>query len=339
MRRTMTGRPSMASKIPSKSFLWKGRIASSAALYSLTAGLPSASFMRPVSSAFSASSSGLRSSPFSRSLILLRIGAAVSDWRIILTMFSLRLISSPSWSKNMCSVLQRPMPSAPNRRALAASSGLSAFVLTPSLRTSSAQSSACWSSFSSSMFGIIVSITPAYTSPVAPSMDIQSPSLNFLPFTVNELSWELILISSAPATHGFPQPLATTAAWEVPPPCWVRNALETIIALTSWGVVSGLTMITLSPAFPLSSALSALKMAMPEAAPGEAFNPTVSRSPLASAAFLDAGSNWGWRSWSMLSGVILMRAVSLSMSPSLTMSTAVLMAALAVLLPVRVWRM
>ena len=40
---------------------------------------------------------------------------------------------------NMCSVRQRPMPSAPNSRARAASSGVSALARTPSRRISSAQ--------------------------------------------------------------------------------------------------------------------------------------------------------------------------------------------------------
>ena len=49
------------------------------------------------------------------------------------------ITGSRSSPKNMCSVRQRPMPSAPSSRALAASSGVSAFARTPSRRTSSAQ--------------------------------------------------------------------------------------------------------------------------------------------------------------------------------------------------------
>ena len=44
-----------------------------------------------------------------------------------------------SESKNMCSVRQRPMPSAPNLRAVAASTGVSALVRTLRVRTASAQ--------------------------------------------------------------------------------------------------------------------------------------------------------------------------------------------------------
>ena len=42
-------------------------------------------------------------------------------------------------SKNMCSVRQSPMPSAPNSRATRASAGVSAFVRTESVRSLSAQ--------------------------------------------------------------------------------------------------------------------------------------------------------------------------------------------------------
>ena len=67
--------------------------------------------------------------------------------------FSARIISwttgSRSSPKNMCSVRQRPMPSAPNSRARAASAGLSAFARTFSRRSSSAQPRIVWkSSFS-----------------------------------------------------------------------------------------------------------------------------------------------------------------------------------------------
>ena len=51
--------------------------------------------------------------------------------------------SSP---KNMCSVRQRPIPSAPNSSALRASSGVSALVRTPRRRSSSAQRRTVWNS-------------------------------------------------------------------------------------------------------------------------------------------------------------------------------------------------
>ena len=69
-------------------------------------------------------------------------------------------------SKNMCSVRQRPMPSAPNSRALAASFGVSALVRTLRVRTLSAHdiSSAKWPE----IVGSTVGTWPIMTSPVVP---------------------------------------------------------------------------------------------------------------------------------------------------------------------------
>ena len=55
-----------------------------------------------------------------------------------------RIFGWRSAAMNMCSVRQRPMPSAPNSRAFRASSGVSAFARTPSWRISSAHPSTCW---------------------------------------------------------------------------------------------------------------------------------------------------------------------------------------------------
>ena len=84
---------------------------------------------------------------------------------------------------NMCSVRQRPMPSAPNSRARRASSGVSAFVRTPSVRSSSAQPSTVsnWSDTSGSSSGT----SSAVTTPALPSIAIMSPSLSFVPFTLS----------------------------------------------------------------------------------------------------------------------------------------------------------
>ena len=91
-RRIVTGRPSIASKMPMKSCFWNGSSSARA-------------FFRPAS----------------------------SSARIIFRMATIR------WSsKNMCSVRHRPIPSAPNERALTASSGVSALVRTLSVRTLSA---------------------------------------------------------------------------------------------------------------------------------------------------------------------------------------------------------
>ena len=50
-----------------------------------------------------------------------------------------RMAGMRSASKNICSVRQRPMPSAPNSAAFLASLGVSALVRTPRVRFSSAQ--------------------------------------------------------------------------------------------------------------------------------------------------------------------------------------------------------
>ena len=79
-----------------------------------------------------------------------------------------------SGAKNMCSVRHRPMPSAPNLRAVSASSGVSALVRTLSLRTPSAHAiSVAKSSLRS---GSIIATDPENTSPVAPSSVIVSPA-------------------------------------------------------------------------------------------------------------------------------------------------------------------
>ena len=92
-RRIVTGRPAIASKIPSKSACWSGSSLSSAA----------------------------RRSSSSEAMIISRT------------------TGSRSSAMNMCSVRQRPIPCAPNSRALAASSGVSAFARTFRRRSSSAQ--------------------------------------------------------------------------------------------------------------------------------------------------------------------------------------------------------
>ncbi|MCY1238784.1 hypothetical protein D9M72_515410 [compost metagenome] len=69
-----------------------------------------------------------------RSLASAKRRPASSSARIISRMTLMR-----SSSKNMCSVRQRPMPSAPKERAARASAGVSALVLTVMRRLASAQ--------------------------------------------------------------------------------------------------------------------------------------------------------------------------------------------------------
>ena len=77
----------------------------------------------------------------------------------------------------------------------------------------------------------------------------------------------------------------------------------------------------------LFSASSAVKTMVPQAAPGEAFN------PLLRMVFLAEGSICLWSNWLMALGSTKHKAWSLSMIPSLYKSTAIFTAALAVLLP------
>ena len=83
------------------------------------------------------------------------------------------LMRSPS--KNMCSVRQRPIPSAPNIKACAASFGVSALARTFSTEYLRASSMSCPKSPLKS--AACVATCPRYTSPVEPLSEIQSPSL------------------------------------------------------------------------------------------------------------------------------------------------------------------
>jgi hypothetical protein len=85
--------------------------------------------------------------------------------RIIWRTFVIR-----SASKNICSVRQRPIPSAPNSREMRQSFGVSALVRTRSRLTLSAQAMRVPKSPTSS--GCTVGTEPSITSPVEPSIVI-----------------------------------------------------------------------------------------------------------------------------------------------------------------------
>ena len=178
---------------------------------------------------------------------------------------------------NMCSLRQRPMPSAPNSRARVASSGVSAFARTPRRRISSAHVTTCWKS--SFTCGGTSGSAPANTSPVEPSSVITSPSANVWPPISTVRASTSMRIDSAPATQGLPMPRATTAAWLVMPPCAVSTPWAAITPWMSSGVVSQRTRTTASPPRPRRSALSASSTIAPTAAPGDAFRPRTSGSP------------------------------------------------------------
>ena len=139
--------------------------------------------------------------------------------------------------------------------------------------------------------------------------------------------------SPAPATQGLPMPRATTAAWLVMPPVEVRMPSAACMPWMSSGEVSRRTRITFSPARACFSAASAVNTTLPEAAPGEAGR------PLAITLRGALGSSVGCSSWSSADGTTRATASFLSISPSRTMSTAILSAALAVRLPLRVCSM
>ena len=83
-------------------------------------------------------------------------------------------------SKNICSVRHRPMPSAPNLRAVSASSGVSALARTPMRRALSAQLHQRARNRPTSPARPSATV-PMNTSPVAPSSVIVSPARTVLP--------------------------------------------------------------------------------------------------------------------------------------------------------------
>ena len=135
------------------------------------------------------------------------------------------------------------------------------------------------------------------------------------------------MISAAqPATHGLPIWRATTAACDVAPPRAVSTPCAAAMPWKSSGDVSMRTRMTFSPCCAISNARSALKTALPTAAPGDAFSPAVSFC----AEDLAVGSNWSRSSWSTCAGSMRDSASRSVMMPSSTMSAAMRTAAAAV---------
>ena len=125
-------------------------------------------------------------------------------------------------------------------------------------------------------------------------------------------------------------PRATTAAWLVMPPRVVKMPSAACMPWMSSGLVSMRTSTTLRPLAFISSASSDENTISPVAAPGEAGRPApmMSRSAL--------GSMVGCSSWSSEAGSTREIASSREIRPSLAISTATRIAALAVRLPERV---
>ena len=128
-----------------------------------------------------------------------------------------RTSRSRSAPKNMCSVRQRPIPSAPKLRARAASSGVSALARTPSARSSSAQPQHRRRSRSRDL-RLDQRHVVERDAPVEPSIAIRSPARSSSPSTRTTPASRSISSSAAPATHGRPIPRATSAACEALPP-------------------------------------------------------------------------------------------------------------------------
>ena len=89
-------------------------------------------------------------------------------------------------AKNICSVRTRPIPSAPFSRAVAASSGVSAFARTFNCRSRSTHDMN--TPRSPLIVGGASSVAPRITSPVDPLRLSQSPSCNFTPPKLNHRS-------------------------------------------------------------------------------------------------------------------------------------------------------
>ena len=181
----------------------------------------------------------------------------------------------------------------------------------------------------------MVAALPIMTSPVVPLRVKNSPTLTTLPAMLMVPSFSLIWRAAQPTMQGLPQPRATTAAWLALPPVAVRIPLARFMPATSSGLVSLRTRRIGSPgcAWACSTAASAESTILPAAAPGLAAIPWATTSSLA------LGSSCGRSRWLRLSGLTRLIAVSLSIRPSLTISTAIRTAAVPVRLPVRVWSM
>ena len=220
------------------------------------------------------------------------------------------------------------MPSAPNSRAVRASTGVSALVLTSRRRTSSAQPMTLAKSPDSS--GCTISTSPAMISPVDPSMVRMSPLETVRLPTVRRCPASSMWSAPAPDTQGRPMPRATTAAWLVIPPRLVRMPCAACIPWMSSGLVSVRARMTLSPSAAKRSASSDVNTTAPDAAPGEAGRPLASTSRSASAASV------GCNSWSSDAESIRASTSRGAIRPSSAMSTAILRAARAVRLPDRV---
>ena len=148
-------------------------------------------------------------------------------------------------------------------------------------------------------------------------------------------SSSLILISPQPDTQHAPIPRATTAACEVIPPRTVKIPSDTCIPSISSGLVSKRTKITLWLRLASWIASSAVNTICPQAAPGEAGRACA----IGFALFKSSTSKRGCNKESNCLGSTIIKASSLVIIPSSTMSHAIFSAAAAVRFPLRVCSM
>ena len=159
-----------------------------------------------------------------------------------------RTATMRSASKNMCSVRQRPMPSAPNLRAVRGVGrrvGVGAHLQRAHLvgpahqrRRSRRTSSGCDRRH----------VAEHDLAGRAVERDDRRPPSRTVPRTVMRLRLVVDAAASpAPATQGLPMPRATTAAWLVMPPRAVRMPSAACMPWMSSGEVSTRTRITFSP--------------------------------------------------------------------------------------------
>ncbi len=173
-------------------------------------------------------------------------------------------------------------------------------------------------------------VTPAYTSPVEPSIEMTSPAESVR--SPIRTSPSPGTTSAAPTTAGLPQPRATTAAWLANPPVAVRIPRARSIPAMSSGDVSGRTRITSAPPSAAATASADVSRISPDTSPGETPSPRVSAGPVSP------------RSTTVVGGSASTSATRRTASSrvrgnagSSAMSTAIRSAAWGVRLPTRTW--
>ena len=164
---------------------------------------------------------------------------------------------------NMCSVRQRPMPSAPCSSAFDASAGVSALARTPSRRTLSAQLEHALEARSLRP-GSTSGTSSRVTMPVLPSIAIRCAGGD----RHRRRPGSPVRAGRSPARRrrprpGRPMPRATSAACEALPPSEVRMPRAAWKPATSSASVNGRARITSRPCAAAATASSAVKTIRP----------------------------------------------------------------------------